>query len=209
MVRNIFYILGSVILFFAGMVFYGMILNLQEVKLADAMRDNGISEIKNPILIIDRKRYVLQLFNENKLVKSYKAVFGKNQSLVKISKEDNVTPIGEYKICAKDTNTQYHKELKLNYPSISDAAEALARNYINQDEYDAIILAQKNNDCPPRETKLGAEISIHGIGTYDIIFRNLPFSFNWTNGSIAISNESIDELYSVTKIGTPVKIIYK
>ena len=92
--------------------------------------------------------------------------------------------------------------------SEKDAGEALKRGYINESEFDEIAAAYKNNDCPPGKTKLGADIGIHGIGEYDFIFRNLPFTFNWTDGSVAVSNKNIDELCSVVKIGTPVKITY-
>ena len=142
------------------------------------------------------------------LIKYYKAVFGKNSNPVKSSVDDNVTPIGEYVICSIDTVSKFHKTLHLNYPNGRDAAEALKQRYINKDEFNVISLAEKQNVCPPKETALGSEIGIHGIGTYNYIFKNLPFAFNWTNGSIAVSNESIDELYSIVKIGTPVKISY-
>jgi len=36
----------------------------------------------------------------------------------------------------------------------------------------------------------------------------LPFPFNWTNGSIAITNEDIDEISKFIKIGSPVKIVF-
>lgn len=186
-----------------------MILNLNEITLKDSMIKKGVSKIVEPQIIIDRKKFILYLYDDKKLIKSYKASFGKNQSIVKTNKNDNVTPIGDYKICEKILSPKYYKELKLNYPNINDATEALTRNYINKDEFDAITLAHKKNECTPNETNLGADISIHGLGEYDFIFRNLPFTFNWTNGSIAVSNKSIDELYSVVKIGTPVKITYK
>ena len=208
MVKNILYILGSVILFFAGMVCYGIVLNLRENTLKEEMARKGISFIGNPRLIVDRKNYQIRLYSDSTLIKTYKAVFGKTAGDVKTSKEDNITPIGEYRICSVDTTSKFHKFLKLNYPNVHDAAEAYVRHYITRDEYEAINLANKRNECSPVETRLGAGIGIHGIGTYDIIFRNLPFSFNWTNGSIAISNKNIDEIYSVVKIGTPVKITY-
>ncbi|MCX7875420.1 MAG: L,D-transpeptidase [Melioribacteraceae bacterium] len=209
MLKNIFYIFGSVIVFFMGMILYGMLLNINDISLYEVLKEKGISKIENPIIVIDRKKFLLHLFDDELLIKTYKASFGKNQSVIKINKNDNVTPIGEYKICEKKISSKYYKELKINYPNINDAAEALKRNYINKDEFDAINLAHKKDECTPEETNLGANISIHGIGEYDIIFRNLPFTFNWTNGSIAVSNKSIDELYNVVKIGTPVKILYK
>jgi murein L,D-transpeptidase YafK len=208
LVKNILYIFGSVILFFAGMICYGIVLNLQEVSLKEAMAQRGISEIKDPQLVVDRKNFQVRLYSKSAFIKTYKAAFGKVTGDVKSSKNDNVTPLGEYRICSVDTLSRFHKFLKINYPNIHDAAEAYTRNYITRDEYEAILVASRKDECSPLETSLGAEIGIHGIGTYDIIFRNLPFSFNWTNGSIAVSNKSIDEIYSVVKIGTPVKITY-
>ncbi len=190
------------------MVFYGVILNLKEVTLAEAMAEKGIAKIDNPKLKVDRKNYRIELYSGDILVKTYKAVFGKNNNLVKTSSDDKVTPIGEYKICDKDSSVKYHKFLRLNYPNLYDAAEGLKRHYLTKDEYDAIVFSHKIRGCTPKETHLGSEIGIHGIGKHDLIFRNLPFSFNWTNGSIAVSNENVDELYYVLKIGTPVSITY-
>ena len=42
--------------------------------------------------------------------------------------------------------------------------------------------------------------------TAKYIFKNLPFVFNWTNGSIAMSDENIDEIHSVIREGTEVVI---
>jgi len=172
------------------------------------MKIKGINKFENAWIRIDRRNFKLELYSDKILVKTYKAVFGKNNSIVKTSASDFVTPIGEYHICDIDVNSKYHKFLKLNYPNEKDAAEALKQGYISQDECVRILEALKRNDCPPADTKLGSNIGIHGIGEYDFIFRNLPFTFNWTNGSIAVSNKNIDELYSVVKIGTPVKITY-
>lgn len=194
-------------IFFAGLILYGVILNLREETLKDAMLEKGLKELENVHLVIDKTDYRISLFSNNILIKTYKTVFGKSSGAIKSSADDNITPIGDYKICSIDTLNKYHKIFHLNYPNERDAAEALKQKYINDDEFNTIILAARKNECPPKETKLGSEIGIHGIGTYNIIFKNLPFTFNWTNGSIAVSDENIDELYSVIKVGTPVKII--
>ncbi len=208
MLRNVLYISGSVAVFFAGLICYGIVLNLREVTLAEAMKEKGLDKINDVNLIINRKDYRVELYNRKVLVKTYKAVFGKNNSSLKTSSNDLVTPIGDYIICSIDTVSRYHKFLKLNYPNNKDAGEALKQGYINSEEFSVIMNSSKNYNCPSEETRLGADIGIHGIGEYDFIFKNLPFSFNWTDGSIAVSNKSIDELYSVVKIGTPVKITF-
>jgi hypothetical protein len=91
------------ILFFAGLILYGVILNLREITLQDALLEKGISKLNDVRLVVDRKNYRIELYSEKILVKTYKAAFGKNSSTLKTSVTDNVTPIGEYKICAIDT----------------------------------------------------------------------------------------------------------
>ena len=190
------------------MIAYGIILNSREIPLIDAMAEKGISSIKDVTLVVDRKNYKIELYSEKVLVKTYKAVFGKNTGTIKTSANDFVTPTGNYTICSIDTASKFHKFFQLNYPNSKDAAEALKQGYIKKDEYNMLMLSDQKEECPSTETKLGGGIGIHGIGEYDLIFRNLPFTFNWTNGSIAISNQNIDELFEVVKIGTPVKITY-
>lgn len=206
MLKNLLYFSGSIIIFFAGMIIYGVLLNLREIPLTEAMKAKGIDKFGNPKIVILRNSYRLDLFSDTVLVKSYKAVFGQSTGKLKTSKNDNVTPIGSYKICSIDTASKYHKKLYLNFPSKKDAAEALKKKIISRNEFEMIVDAHNKNECPPAKTKLGADIGIQGIGEYDFIFRNLPFAFNWTNGSIAVSNRNIDEIFTVAPINTPVEI---
>jgi murein L,D-transpeptidase YafK len=208
MLKNIFYITSSIIFFFVGIIVYGIILNLKEITLSEAMKEKDLNVITNPSIIINRKNYTLDLYSDSIKVKQYKVVFGRNNGFDKKSKDDFITPIGNYKICGIDTNFIYYKRLKLNYPNIQDANKNLKNGIISKVEFLTIMNSLKNNKCSYDYTKLGGNISIHGIGKYNLIFKNLPFVFNWTNGSIALSNENIDELYSVVNIGTKVKIIH-
>ncbi len=196
----------SILLFFIGVVIYGIIINLREITLVEAMQKKGITEIKNVSIIVDRKNYKLELYSNSKLLKTYKAVFGKNNGSVKTSAFDNVTPAGDYSVCEIDTNYIYHKFIRLNYPNQRDAFEAYKNNFINEVELKSIIEAVKNNDCLPVNTYLGGDIGIHGIGRFNFIFKNLPFIYNWTNGSVAVSDDNVDELVSVVKVGTNVLI---
>ncbi|MFH1198276.1 MAG: L,D-transpeptidase [bacterium] len=206
MLKNILYFSASIVLFFIGVILYGVILNLREDTLAEAMNEKGIKNLGKVFLVVDRHNYKMDLYSDTVLVKSYKAVFGSDNSTYKMSKEDLVTPLGKYFICGIDNKSRYHKYFKINYPSKRDAAEALKNGYISKEDFRKIMTAP-DNECPPDDTPLGADIGIHGIGKYNFIFKNLPFVFNWTNGSIAVSNENIDELFSVAGIGTQVEII--
>ena len=206
MLRNIIYIIGSTLFFFSGMVAYGIILNLREKSLDEMLHEKNIKRMEHVSILVDRRNYKLDLYSDTTMVKSYNVVFGRNSNPIKLSKDDYITPVGEYYICSIDTNNIYYKKLFLNYPNLKDAAEALRENLITHSEFMSISNSIKNYGCSYSKTSLGADIGIQGTGEYNIIFKNLPFVFNWTNGSIALSNENIDELLSVISIGTKVTI---
>ena len=105
-----------------------------------------------------------------------------------------------------DTINKYYKFFRINYPNISDASDGLRKGEITQEEFDEIKFEYSNGKCTDANTPLGGDMGIHGIGRLDYLFKYLPFVYNWTDGSIALSNEDIDELYSVVKKGTKVVI---
>lgn len=166
----------------------------------------GYKTLKNTQIVIERRNYCLNLYEDSVLIKTYRANFGRNISLPKSKKDDNATPVGEYRICDIDTVHKYYKFLRINYPNLNDAAEALRKGIISQKEFDELKFEFYYEDCPSDNTALGGGIGIHGIGEYNSIFKNLPFVFNWTDGSVAVTNESINEIYSVVKKGTKVVI---
>ncbi len=206
MIRNIIYIIGSMLFFFAGIVVYGIILNLREKSLDESLIEKNITKLGTISILVDRRNYKLDLFSDSIKVKSYHVVFGRNANSFKKIKNDFITPTGEYKICRIDSNNVYYKKMFLNYPNVSDASEALRNKVINLNEFLSISESLSKSGVPYEKSALGADIGIHGIGEYNIIFKNLPFVFNWTNGSIALSNENVDELLSIISIGTNVTI---
>jgi murein L,D-transpeptidase YafK len=204
--RNIIYLIFAIALFFFGVLVYGIILNLRNVPLSEAMLKNGFTEIKNPRLVVDRQNYTLGLYEESVLIKNYRVSFGKSVHTPKSRAGDKATPVGVYKICKIDTVNKYHKFFQINYPNLEDATNALRKGWISQKEFNDIKFQYYYEGCTRFNNILGGNIGIHGIGELDYVFKNLPFVFNWTNGSISMSNENIDELYSVIKIGTEVDI---
>jgi murein L,D-transpeptidase YafK len=206
LIRNIVLFSGGIILFIGGVIVYGILLNIKEPKLRDAMLSKGYEEITKPNILIDRSKFHLHLYQDTVLIKTYRASFGRNTSIPKKSATDNATPVGEYKICRIDTTHRYYKFFRLNYPNTNDAMEALRKGIISQSEFDRLRFELLYEECPELATTLGGNIGIHGIGEYNSFFKNLPFVFNWTDGSIALSNEDIDELYSIVTKGTNVVI---
>lgn len=205
--KNALFFSGGIILFIIGVIIYGIIINLREVPLQEAMREKGYTVLNDANIIINRKDYTLNLYEDTVLIKSYRASFGKNINTPKTMKNDFSTPVGSYQICDVDRNHKYYIKLRLNYPNINDITGALRKNLITQQEYDQLKFEFYYDDCPELETQLGNDVSIHGIGEYNFIFKNLPFVFNWTDGSIALSNEDIYELSTVVSKGTKVVIL--
>ncbi len=189
MLKNIIYILCSIIIFFAGVLTYGIFLNTRESTLEEHLSGQRISDLQDINILVSVSRLRLYVYYGDTLIKEYKAAFGKNRSKVKTNGNDFATPRGEYYICRIEKDHKYHMFFQLNYPNENNAAEAYKNNVISKEDYDKIISAINKKECLPQETPLGADIGIHGIGKFNFIFRNLPFIFNWTNGSIALSNE--------------------
>lgn len=204
--KNILFFSGGIVIFVTGVIVYGVLLNLREIPLTEAMAKKGFSSLKNVNILVERKSFVLKLFEDSVIIKEYRASFGRNVNTPKQQRSDNTTPVGEYEICKIDTSHKYYKSFKLNYPNLKDASEALRRGIISQKEFDQLKFEYYYDECPKLKTALGGDIGIHGIGRLNFLLKNLPFVYNWTDGSIALSNESIDELLSVVKKGTKVVI---
>ena len=205
-VKNVIFFTGGIVLFIAGVIGYGVILNLRIDPVKKLMAEKGIKKINHPIIIINRKEYTLSLYNDTTFIKDYRAYFGRNVQSQKSRKNDLATPVGNYQICEIDTTYQYDKLFKLNYPNISDISEGLRKGIITQQQYDSLKDELRNGGCPRTDTELGNNIGIQGLGRLNFLLKNLPFVYNWTDGSIAISNESIDEIYPLVKKGTKVVI---
>ena len=84
--------------------------------------------------------------------------------------------------------------------------EALRKGVITQAEYDKLKYEFYYEGCPKTETAIGGHLGIQGQGRLNFLLKNLPFVYNWTDGSVAVSNEAIDEINSVVKKGTKIVI---
>ncbi|RKY98760.1 MAG: L,D-transpeptidase [Ignavibacteriae bacterium] len=196
----------AIVVFLCGVIVYGIILNLREIPLSEALTQKGFSELKNPNIVIDRVSFTLNLYEDSVLVKTYRASFGRTLHKPKSRAGDGATPVGRYQVCSIDTSYKYYKFFRLNYPSIDDATDALKKGLISQKEFNNIKFEYYYEGCTGYNIVLGGNIGIHGFGKFNYVLKNLPFVFNWTDGSIALSDEDIEEIYSVIKIGTKVVI---
>ena len=193
-------------LFFFGVLVYGVVLNLRDITLSEAILKTGYTDITNPKIVIDRYNYTLGIYEDSVLIKNYRVSFGKSVQIAKSRAGDKATPVGIYRICKIYKIHKYYKYFQINYPNLEDGASALRKGLISQKEFNDIKFQYYYEGCTKFHNVLGGDIGIHGIGELNYIFKNLPFVYNWTNGSIAMSNENIDEIYSIIREGIEVVI---
>lgn len=207
MIRGLLIYLGGIFVFILGMFLYGIFLDLRKTDLDEIIKQKKIVKIFPTRLVVNKMDYKMHLYIDTILVKTYNIVLGGNPKHKKKSKFDRFTPVGNYFICDKRETSGLGKILILNYPTIEDGLKGLKEGLITEEEFNKIKKSINIGTCPPSDTKLGGLIKIHGNGRFDLFLRNLPFVFNWTDGSIAVNNSEIEELYEICPIGTPV-IIY-
>lgn len=151
---------------------------------------------ENPRVVIKKEQRVLQLFDGENLVKSYKIALGFAPAGDKRREGDGKTPEGEFYIFTKNERSKYYLSLGLSYPNIKDAERGLQDGIISRKERDAIVKAINKKRMPPQNTGLGGEIYIHGGGV----------GKDWTWGCAALENRDMKEIFDAVSIGGSIKI---
>jgi hypothetical protein len=86
---------------------------------------------------------------------------------------------------------------------MEDAKRARGEGRIDESEFERIRHALQRGKMPPQNTSLGGNLGFHGIGNGD---PDIHARFNWTNGCIALTNEQIEILAGLVRVGTLVRI---
>jgi murein L,D-transpeptidase YafK len=159
-------------------------------------KENSLASLKNPRIVIRKGERKLKVYDDEKLIKTYKIALGFEPSGDKIKRNDGRTPAGEYYVAVKNPQSKFHRSLGLNYPNIKDAERGLREKLISQAEFEAIWQANQEKRMPPQNTALGSEIYIHGGGTL----------WDWTWGCIALENKEMQQLFEAIPAGTTVLI---
>jgi hypothetical protein len=115
----------------------------------------------------------------------FEAELGKNWVGDKRTRGDMATPEGMYKITKKfdGGKTKYYKALLLDYPNDEDKEK---------------FRSEIAHGSLPASAKIGGLIEIHGNGGKGI---------DWTEGCIALTDNEMDLVFKIVRVGTPVTII--
>jgi len=147
----------------------------------------SIVEEKNTIdsLLVIKSESRLYLLSKGKIIKEYRVSFGKEPVGHKFKEGDQKTPEGIYTLDYKKKDSTFHRALHISYPNKADKEKA------------------RQAGVSP-----GGFIMLHGQTAGEIgWFSSWAIRFfDWTDGCIAVTNEEIEEICSLVKVGTPIEI---
>jgi murein L,D-transpeptidase YafK len=134
-------------------------------------------------VVVYKQQRKLVLLSGGKEVRSYTIALGREPAGPKMRQGDHRTPEGTYVLDGRNSNSHYYKAFHISYPSAKDVAAA-----------------RKLGVSP------GGDIMLHGLPTRYAWAEKVHTLRDWTNGCIAVSNEEMDELWSLVHVGTPIDI---
>lgn len=134
-------------------------------------------------ILVEKKARRLTLFRDHKPLKSYDIALGRQPDGPKRLQGDNKTPEGRYQIASRKKNSDFHRALRISYPSPEDAAFAAKQ-----------------------KRSAGGDIMIHGLPNGMGSLGPLHRLRDWTAGCIAVTNTEIEELWRAVPDGTPIEI---
>ena len=155
-------------------------------------------------VLVDTKDAVIKIMDGKKPVLTLEDIsLGRSGVTDLHIKGDDKTPRGVFSIVRINRDSQFRTFFEINYPTINHAQDAVNKGIIDNKTYTRIKISQQASGKSPRDTVLGGNLGIHGIGAGDPLVHEM---FNWTNGCIALTNNQIDQLSQWVHIGTKVVI---
>ena len=135
------------------------------------------------MLVLKAERLLL-LMDGDILLASYDVALGASPIGPKERRGDGRTPEGRYVLDWRNEESDFHRAIHVSYPSATDRARARAAG-----------------------VDPGGAIMLHGLpnGLGEIGSDHL--SGDWTDGCIAVTNEEMDQIWTLIPDGTPIDIV--
>ena len=153
--------------------------------------------VSSPRIVVLKSRRTLHLFDGDRLIRTYRIDLGISPVGPKRRKNDGRTPEGLFQVASKNSSSEYHRFVGIDYPDLPTAQWGFANGLISHGEMVSIERAHDAGRCPEWSTALGGGIGIHGNHS----------GSDWTGGCIAVSDKAVEELFNVLRIGDPVEIL--
>lgn len=136
------------------------------------------------LVVVKKSDRKIMLFSDGRLIKQYPISLGDNPVGHKVKKGDERTPEGRYLLTHRNSQSQFYKSIHVNYPN-------------NQDRRRAYSMG----------VSPGGDIKIHGLPNKKTFPSDIYMDFNWTDGCIAVTDQHMDEIWSMIRENTPIEIL--
>lgn len=171
---------------------------------ARAAAEKGVTlPMDDPRIEVHIKKMTLSVYDGDKMVKRYDIASGKNDQPGILNREANSTPLGEFKIVAKkkreDLFSRGSRFFEIDFPNMENVEDAYEQGLLSDADYERCMTAQRTGEPIPRDLRIGG-----GIGIQGNFFAFMGRQF--TDGSVALSNNNINEIFDHIPVGTPVII---
>jgi len=134
-------------------------------------------------ILILKKDHVMELLSNGRVIRTYKVALGRGGLAPKQKEGDARTPEGRYIVDSRNASSAYHKALHVSYPNADDRKRAA-----------------KLGVSP------GGAVMIHGLPNGKGWVGGAHRLYDWTLGCIAVTDDEIDEIWTLVPVGTPVEI---
>ena len=134
-------------------------------------------------LVVYKRERRLVLLSQGKELRSYKVALGGEAVGPKTRRGDHRTPEGLYVLDSRNANSHYYKAFHISYPNAQD------------------FTAAKKLGVNP-----GGDIMLHGLPKEYAWVGKAHTLHDWTDGCVAVSDEEMDEIWKLVRVGTPIEI---
>lgn len=135
-------------------------------------------------VVIEKARRTLRLYSGDRELAAFYVALGHEPVGRKLCRGDDKTPEGVYQVVARKENSDFHRALRISYPSADDVARAHLWG------------------CDP-----GGDIMIHGLKQdWGPRLNKLHRRQDWTHGCVAVTNEEIEKIWAMVPDGAEVVI---
>jgi murein L,D-transpeptidase YafK len=134
-------------------------------------------------VVVYKSQRKMVLLASGKEVKSYLVALGGAPAGAKRQQGDHRTPEGVYKLDFRNAQSRYYKSLHISYPN-SDELQAARKRGINP----------------------GGDVMLHGLPKGYGWVGSKHRLHDWTDGCIAVTNQEMDEIWKLVRVGTPIEI---
>jgi murein L,D-transpeptidase YafK len=134
-------------------------------------------------VVVYKRDRRLVLLSQGKELRSYKIALGSEPVGPKARQGPHRTPEGIYTLDSRNPNSRFYKAFHISYPNSKD-----------------IAAAEKSG------VRAGGDIMLHGLSKEYAWVGKAHTLHDWTDGCIAVTNEEMDEIWKMVRVGTPIEI---